>query len=125
MVVASLVGVSLFVSVALDTGELPAAGAIWLQPSVHQKEASLLPLVRTATECIARKVADDPRFDETLRPGEVNDLILDAMNLCAVPVRAMIDAHDRMFGRGSGEAFFIGPYLDVLPAAVTRQVKAR
>jgi hypothetical protein len=31
----------------------------------------------------------------------------------------MIDAYDRYFGDGAGEAFFMGPYLDVLPAAVT------
>jgi hypothetical protein len=41
------------------------------------------------------------------------------------PVRAMIDAHDRMYGAGSGEAFLLGPYLDVLPAAVVGQVKAK
>ena len=124
MVVSSLVGVSLFVSFALDTGDLPAAGAVWLRPSVHQKEAALLPLVRQATECISHTVTQDPRFNATLRTGEVSDLIFDAMAACATPVRAMIDAHDRMFGRGSGEAFFTGPYLDVLPAAVSKQVKA-
>jgi hypothetical protein len=37
--------------------------------------------------------------------------------------RAMIDAHDRMNGTGSGEAFLLGPYLDVLPAAVVRRVR--
>jgi len=35
----------------------------------------------------------------------------------------MIETHDRLFGQGSGEAFFMGPYLDTLPRAVTRQVK--
>jgi hypothetical protein len=39
-------------------------------------------------------------------------------------LRAMIDAHDRFFGEGSGETFFMGPYLDALPAAVTKQVKS-
>jgi hypothetical protein len=37
----------------------------------------------------------------------------------------MIDAHDRMYGSGSGEAFLLGPYLDVLPAAVVGQVKLK
>jgi hypothetical protein len=37
----------------------------------------------------------------------------------------MMDAHDRMYGYGSGEAFLLGPYLDVLPSAVVKQVKAR
>ena len=35
----------------------------------------------------------------------------------------MIDTHDRMYGTGSGEAFLLGPYLDVLPAAVVRRVR--
>jgi hypothetical protein len=32
----------------------------------------------------------------------------------------MIDAYDRFFGDGTGEAFFMGPYLDTLPAAVSQ-----
>ncbi len=42
---------------------------------------------------------------------------------CVVPVRAMIDAYDRYFGEGEGEAFFMGPYLDVLPSAVSKWVR--
>ncbi len=37
----------------------------------------------------------------------------------------MIDAHDHMYGYGSGEAFLLGPYLDVLPAAVVKQVRVK
>ena len=37
---------------------------------------------------------------------------------CVDAVRAMIDAHDRLFGEGAGESFFMGPYLDALPDAV-------
>ncbi len=44
------------------------------------------------------------------------------MPSCVTPVRAMIDAYDRYFGDGTGEAFFMGPYLDVLPAVVNRWV---
>ena len=55
------------------------------------------------------------------------------MSACVGPVRAMIDAHDRLYGSGShdrlygsgsGEAFLLGPYLDILPAVVVGQVKA-
>ena len=35
----------------------------------------------------------------------------------------MIDAYDRYYGDGSGEAFFMGPYLEVLPKAVTAGAK--
>ena len=35
----------------------------------------------------------------------------------------MIEAYDRYFGDGEGEAFFMGPYLDVLPIAVSKWVQ--
>jgi hypothetical protein len=30
-----------------------------------------------------------------------------------------------MYGKGSGEAFLLGPYLDVLPSAVVSQAKVK
>ena len=44
------------------------------------------------------------------------------MPRCLGAVRTMIDAYDRYFGEGAGEAFFSGPYLDVLPGAVGKWV---
>ncbi len=99
---------------------LPPIPAAWLQMSVRQKDAALLPLVRQATDCVVRKVAADPRYSADMRPDDINDLIVDSIAACARPVRAMIDAHDRMYGSGSGEAFLLGPYLDVLPSAVVQ-----
>jgi hypothetical protein len=54
---------------------------------------------------------------------DVNDLIVESMPSCVEPVRSMIDAYDRLFGEGAGESFFMGPYLDTLPAAVHSLVK--
>ncbi len=125
MILESLFGLSLVMNVSLDTATPPANPAAWMQMSVRQKDAALLPLVRRATECIVRKVSADPRYSTQLRPDEFNDLIVDSISGCARPVRAMIDAHDRMYGDGSGEAFLLGPYLDVLPSAVVRQVRVR
>lgn len=125
MILESLFGLSLVMNVSLDTATPPANPAAWMQMSVRQKDAALLPLVRRATECIVRKVSADPRYSAQLRPDEFNDLIVDSISGCARPVRAMIDAHDRMYGDGSGEAFLLGPYLDVLPSAVVRQVRVR
>ena len=119
-------GMSLVLNVSLDT-QTPSAPdpASWLRMSVQQKDATLLPLVRRATDCVVRKVTADPRYQADMRAGDINDLIVDSIGACARPVRAMIDAHDRMYGNGSGEAFLLGPYLDVLPSAVVRQVKAK
>jgi hypothetical protein len=36
----------------------------------------------------------------------------------------MIDTYDRLYGEGAGESFFMGQYLDSLPAAVTRRAKS-
>ncbi len=126
MILEAMVGLSLVLNVSLAT-ETPAAPDPnpWLQMSVRQKDAALLPLVRTATDCILRKIAGDPRYSPGMHPGEINDLIVDSIAACGRPVRAMMDAHDRMYGKGSGEAFLLGPYLDVLPSAVVTQVKIK
>jgi len=126
MILKSLFGLSLVLNVSLDT-QTPTATdpASWLRMSVQRKDATLLPLVRRATDCVVRKVTADPRYQSDMRPGDINDLIVDSIGACARPVRAMIDAHDRMYGNGSGEAFLLGPYLDVLPSAVVKQVKVK
>ena len=126
MIVASLLGLSLVLNVSLDAqAPMPASPAASVQLSVRQKESALLPLVLRATDCIARKVSTDRRYSNDIRPADINDLIVDSISACAKPVRAMIDAHNRMYGSGTGEAFLLGPYLDVLPAAVVRQVKVK
>ena len=126
MILEAMVGLSLVLNVSLAT-ENPTAPdpSPWLHLSVRQKDAALLPLVRTATDCILRAVAGDPRYSPGMRPGEINDLIVDSIAACGQPVRAMMDAHDRMYGKGSGEAFLLGPYLDVLPSAVVTQVRVK
>lgn len=123
MILKTLVGLSLVVSVAID-GRVPdrmgpdgAEAAIHMSP--QQKSAAVRPLVRSATDCVARTVAADPRF-RTADAMHVNELIVESMPSCADAMRAMIDAYDRYFGAGMGETFFTGPYLDVLPKAVHR-----
>lgn len=124
MILHTVFGVALVITASLDAGDPSLGTANVNQLSMRQKEAAILPLVRNATDCIARTVSTDNRYNASLQAAELNELIVDAMSRCTAPVRAMIEGHDRMFGQGTGEAFFMGPYLDVLPAAVTRQVKA-
>jgi hypothetical protein len=126
MIVETLVGLSLVLNVSLDANTpTPAQAPAWTQFSMRHVESALLPLVRRATDCIVRQVSADPRYNDDARPDEINDLIIDSFAACARPVRAMIDAHDRIYGDGSGKAFLLGPYLDVLPAAVVRQVRSK
>jgi hypothetical protein len=35
----------------------------------------------------------------------------------------MIDGYDQYYGDGSGEAFFMGPYLDALPKLIVEAAK--
>ena len=129
MIVESLLGLSLVLNVSLSQTPSSADPPVWsrsaAQLSMRQKDAALLPLVRRATDCIVRHVSANPRFTGEIGADAVNDLIIDSIAACRRPVRAMIDAHDRMFGDGSGEAFLLGPYLDVLPSAVVKQVRVK
>jgi hypothetical protein len=113
MLLAPLLGATLVFTIAaepLDNAGNPT------QQSRQQKTAVTDSLVRSATDCIVRAVTADPRYGT--KNAALGDLIVDSMPSCVTPVRAMIDAYDHYYGDGSGEAFFMGPYLDVLPKAV-------
>jgi hypothetical protein len=126
MIVESLLGLSLVLRVSLDAQPpAPPEPATWAQMAMGHKDATLLPLVQRATNCILRKSSADPRYSRDIRADELNDVIIDSIEACMKPVRAMINAHDRLYGSGSGEAFLLGPYLDVLPSAVVKQVNVK
>jgi hypothetical protein len=112
MLVAPLVSAALFVAVAADPLR-DATGDANL--SMQEKLAATEPLVRSATQCIVHAVTASRQYGSA---AQIGDLIVDSMPACLTPVRAMIDAYDRYYGDGAGEAFFTGPYLDVLPKAV-------
>jgi hypothetical protein len=118
MLVHPLAGMMLIVSIATGPAVRPD-GAIG-HMSAQQKSAAMQPLVRSATECITRNVGADPRFGK--QAEALGDLIVDAVPPCLTQVRAMIAAYDRYFGEGAGESFFMGPYLDVLPIAVSKAI---
>jgi hypothetical protein len=126
LVLAAILGLSLVSNASFDphlTGPagVPGNHAVVMTP--HQKDAVMRPLIRSATACVARAVASNPQFRRGQDVAEVNELIVSSMAACTDAVRAMISAHDRLFGEGSGEAFFMGPYLDVLPASVIKLVR--
>ena len=85
----------------------------------QQRTAAVQPFITRATGCVARTVAADPRAADASLLG---DLIVDSMPGCADLMRSMIDTYDQYFGEGTGEAFFSGPYLDVLPTAISKWV---
>jgi hypothetical protein len=118
MILPALSGVSLLVLASIGPVTDKAAIA---HMSAQQKNAAVQVYVTRATECVARKIAADPRYAKD--PNDLGDLIVSSMPDCAELMRAMIDSYDRYFGEGAGEAFFSGPYLDVLPTAVANWMK--
>jgi hypothetical protein len=116
MIFPALTGLSLLVLAA--TGPIHAPDPTDAGLTSREKTATISTLVERATECIAARVAGDARYAAQEAAGTLGDLIVESVPPCLEPVRAMIDAHDRFYGEGSGEAFFMGPYLDVLPRAV-------
>jgi len=127
MIIATLLAATL----NLNAPMLPAAAVPGIDEpaidrgamSLPQKHAAIRPLVSSASTCIARAVTADPRFADASGSALVNELIVDSMPVCSDAVHRMIDAYDRLFGNGAGEAYFMGPYLDALPDAVDRIVR--
>jgi hypothetical protein len=120
MILPALTGISLLIMTAgTPTSEFDTSPQ---HLSNHQRNAAVQPSITRATECVARAVAADPRYGEA---SDLGDLIVDSMSSCVTVVRSMIDTYDQYFGDGSGEAFFTGPYLDVLPKAVSKLVTGR
>jgi hypothetical protein len=123
IVVATLLAVSLLIPAVADPGlDHPRPSIALPHMSTQQKRAAIKPLEDTANACIARRVSADPRYRALAQAGDVNELIVDSVPSCVDAVRAMIDAHDRVFGEGAGEMFFMGPYLDALPGAIDKLV---
>jgi len=124
MILAPLFVTGLVISVATGPIDSPLAS---VNMSPQQRSAATQPLVRSATDCIVHAVESDPRYGA--KPAaqlgnELGEIIVASMPACVAPVRAMIDAYDQYYGEGSGQAFFMGPYLDVLPQAVLKAGKA-
>jgi hypothetical protein len=124
MILAPLFATGLVISVATGPVDTPLAS---VNMSPQQRSAATQPLVRSATDCIVHAVESNPRYGA--KPAaqlgnELGEIIVASMPACVAPVRAMIDAYDQYYGEGSGQAFFMGPYLDVLPQAVLKAGKA-
>jgi hypothetical protein len=117
MIAAPLAVLVLLTTVAVSP--LEQSGPAGMTMTMPQKRAAIQPVLQTATECVARTVAADMKTRPT---ADLGDLIVDSMETCAGSMRAMIEAYDRYFGVGSGEAFFVGPYLELLPKAVDNMV---
>src|SRR5262249_12654286 len=119
MLIGALTGLSLLTSVSIQPGVVnPRAEGLTTHLSDPPKATGLRPLVRSASGRVARAGAAEPRLGK----AKFTVLIVDSFSSGGDSVRQLIDAHDRYYGIGTGEEFFLGPYLDALPAAVTNLV---
>jgi len=114
MILAPLLSTAMVIAVATGPLDDPM-GLTHLSP--REKSAATETLMRAATDCIVHAVFANPRYSAN-GTAKLGDLIVESMPTCLAPVRAMIDGYDQYYGEGSGEAFFVGPYLDVLPKLV-------
>jgi hypothetical protein len=114
VILAPLFGTAMIIAVATGPLDDPM-GLTHLSP--REKSAATQTLMRSATDCIVHAVFANPRYSAN-GTAELGDLIVASMPTCVTPVRAMIDGYDQYYGEGSGEAFFMGPYLDALPKLV-------
>jgi hypothetical protein len=121
MILAPLFGTALIVAVA--TGPALNLAGDGANLSTQKKVMATERLVRSATDCIVHAVIADPRYGES-SGAALGELIVSSMPSCVTPVRAMIAGYDQYYGEGAGEAFFTGPYLDILPKAVLAGAKA-
>lgn len=120
----------MLVQAALTLQIFVLAGAVPVAPAYKggllpgQKSVATQRLVDSATECIisaVKKAADNGRPIS----AQLGELITIAMPGCAERMRAMIESYDDSYGAGSGEAFFVGPYLDKLPIAVSKRLQRK
>ena len=119
MILAPLFGTAMLVAVATGPLDDPM-GLTHFSP--REKNAAAQTLVRSATDCLVHAVFADPKYSAS-DTSKLGDLIVASMPSCVTPVRAMIDGYDQYFGEGSGEAFFMGPYLDALPKLIVEAAK--
>jgi hypothetical protein len=119
MIFAPIAAIALIVTVT--TGPIYELDPTAMRLTAREKNAAMRSLVERVTECITSRVVGDERYDTQVAAGTLGDLIVESVPPCLEPVQAMIDTYDRYYGAGSGEAFFMGPYLDVLPRAVTQR----
>ena len=121
MIFATLVAASLVMPVSIGSGGSPAP--LDRAMSMAQKRAVVSPLISSVTICIARTVSANPRYPALAQAGNVNELIVESVSSCIDAVQALIEIYDRLFGPGQGEHYFMGHYLDDLPAAVDQAIR--
>jgi hypothetical protein len=91
--------------------------------SQAEKRRVLLPIIRAATDCVARELLEHPRLIEVVEEDRWMLLIPDALLPCHDALQQLALEHDRLHGPGSGKKFLNGAYLKDLPRALATRLK--
>ena len=86
-------------------------------PTYQQNIRALDAAIYRTTHCVAAAVA------ESRSTAPLTDKIVEAFQLCYSIAKNIPQAYDALFGDG-GEEFFMGKFLDDLPAEVVRFLRA-
>ncbi|KAA2235593.1 hypothetical protein [Salinarimonas soli] len=89
----------------------------------QQRRRAHLPSIRAATDCIAREALREPLAVDAVQQNRLHEILRDPMLRCTGPIGFMISEHDRLYGWGTGRAFFDGPYLQDVTRAVLARIK--
>jgi hypothetical protein len=102
------------------------AAALPAEKSDTERRREILPFVRAASDCVAQAVARDENRAVALQSLQwalsKSMPSIGPIDQCLFTIKDMIAAHDRIYGAGTGHAFYEGSYLKDLPRAVTSRI---
>jgi hypothetical protein len=93
------------------------------QVTEGQKWKALLPFVRATSDCFANSIQSEPTLLEAYQQNRLLSLVAAKGAMCLPVVERMIAEHDRIYGQGTGQAFFKGPYASDLQRAISVRLK--
>lgn len=89
-----------------------------------QKRKIHLPYVRAATNCISQALLMAPDAVRLAKQGQWADALWALpKGQCDAELSTLIGTHDQLYGAGTGQTFFAGPYISDLPRALGSRLK--
>ncbi|WP_152276466.1 hypothetical protein [Methylorubrum populi] len=89
-----------------------------------QKRKIHLPYVRAATNCISQSLLMAPDAVRLAKQGQWADALRALpKGQCGAEISTLIGTHDQLYGAGTGQTFFAGPYINDLPRALGNRLK--
>jgi hypothetical protein len=93
------------------------------QVTESQKRKTHLPYVRATTECFTQAVLKQNDIAQKIQMNQIQSAVFSVGAGCSQEVQLMIKKHDEIYGYGTGQSFFTGPYLNDLPRAVLTRIR--